>query len=73
MDLMEDPTQLAANPYQHRCGLLARDAKPDRAQADHAQGRDCFGSVKVRGSEAKLDEMLSYLDSFDFWFNIVAP
>jgi alkyl sulfatase BDS1-like metallo-beta-lactamase superfamily hydrolase len=31
------------------------------------------GDVKVVGSEAKLDEMLSYLDSFEFWFNIVTP
>ena len=31
------------------------------------------GGVKIGGSEAKLDEMLSYLDSFDFWFNIVTP
>jgi hypothetical protein len=31
------------------------------------------GSVKIAGSQAKLEEMLSYLDSFDFWFNIVTP
>jgi alkyl sulfatase BDS1-like metallo-beta-lactamase superfamily hydrolase len=31
------------------------------------------GAVKIAGSQAKLDEMLSYLDSFDFWFNIVTP
>jgi alkyl sulfatase BDS1-like metallo-beta-lactamase superfamily hydrolase len=31
------------------------------------------GDVKVAGSEAKLDEMLAYLDSFEFWFNIVTP
>ena len=31
------------------------------------------GSVKINGSEAKLKEMLSYLDTFDFWFNIVTP
>lgn len=31
------------------------------------------GEVKIVGSEAKLDELLSYLDSFDFWFNIVIP
>jgi alkyl sulfatase BDS1-like metallo-beta-lactamase superfamily hydrolase len=31
------------------------------------------GDVKITGSEKKLDEMLSYLDSFDFWFNIVTP
>jgi len=31
------------------------------------------GAVKIDGSQAKLDEMLSYLDSFEFWFNIVTP
>jgi len=27
----------------------------------------------VTGNQAKLDELLSYMDSFDFWFNIVTP
>lgn len=31
------------------------------------------GAVKVKGNEAKLEELMSYLDSFDFWFNIVTP
>jgi alkyl sulfatase BDS1-like metallo-beta-lactamase superfamily hydrolase len=31
------------------------------------------GRVKITGSEGKLEEMLSYLDSFNFWFNIVTP
>jgi alkyl sulfatase BDS1-like metallo-beta-lactamase superfamily hydrolase len=31
------------------------------------------GDVKIAGSQAKLEEMLSYLDSFEFWFNIVTP
>jgi alkyl sulfatase BDS1-like metallo-beta-lactamase superfamily hydrolase len=31
------------------------------------------GSVKVDGSQAKIDEMLSYLDRFEFWFDIVTP
>jgi len=31
------------------------------------------GDVKIAGSKAKLEEMLSYLDSFEFWFNIVTP
>ncbi|MEE2733589.1 MAG: alkyl sulfatase dimerization domain-containing protein [Pseudomonadota bacterium] len=30
-------------------------------------------SIKIKGSEKKLDEMLSYLETFDFWFNIVTP
>ncbi|MCS2148169.1 alkyl/aryl-sulfatase [Scandinavium manionii] len=31
------------------------------------------GDVKVTGNGAKLDEMLSYMDKFEFWFNIVTP
>jgi alkyl sulfatase BDS1-like metallo-beta-lactamase superfamily hydrolase len=29
--------------------------------------------VKVTGDGAKLDEMLGYMDKFEFWFNIVTP
>ena len=29
------------------------------------------GVVNIAGSQAKLEEMLSHLDTFDFWFNIV--
>ena len=29
------------------------------------------GDVKITGSEAKLKELLSYFDNFEFWFNIV--
>jgi alkyl sulfatase BDS1-like metallo-beta-lactamase superfamily hydrolase len=31
------------------------------------------GDVKINGNEAKLEEMLSYLDTFEFWWNIVTP
>ena len=31
------------------------------------------GAVKVQGNQAKLEELVSYLDSFDLWFNIVTP
>ncbi|MEH8576200.1 alkyl sulfatase C-terminal domain-containing protein, partial [Klebsiella pneumoniae] len=31
------------------------------------------GEVKISGNGAKLDEMLGYMDKFDFWFNIVTP
>lgn len=31
------------------------------------------GDVKVEGTQGKLEELLSYLDDFDFWFNIVTP
>ncbi|MDF3828896.1 MULTISPECIES: alkyl/aryl-sulfatase [unclassified Pseudocitrobacter] len=31
------------------------------------------GEVKISGDSAKLDQMLSYMDKFEFWFNIVTP
>ncbi len=31
------------------------------------------GKVKVTGSGDKLNQLLSYTDNFDFWFNIVTP
>jgi alkyl sulfatase BDS1-like metallo-beta-lactamase superfamily hydrolase len=31
------------------------------------------GAVKISGNKAKLEELVSYLDNFEFWFNIVTP
>jgi alkyl sulfatase BDS1-like metallo-beta-lactamase superfamily hydrolase len=31
------------------------------------------GGVKISGNQAKLEELISYLDNFEFWFNIVTP
>ncbi|MDO6708167.1 alkyl/aryl-sulfatase [Photobacterium sp. 1_MG-2023] len=31
------------------------------------------GDVKITGDQDKLGELVSYLDNFDFWFNIVTP
>lgn len=31
------------------------------------------GDVKINGNADKLDELLSYMDTFNFWFNIVTP
>jgi alkyl sulfatase BDS1-like metallo-beta-lactamase superfamily hydrolase len=31
------------------------------------------GDIKVNGDQGKLDELMSYMDNFDFWFNIVTP
>lgn len=31
------------------------------------------GDVKITGDAGKLDEVLSYMDAFNFWFNIVTP
>lgn len=29
--------------------------------------------IKISGDESKLKELISYLDKFDTWFNIVTP
>jgi alkyl sulfatase BDS1-like metallo-beta-lactamase superfamily hydrolase len=31
------------------------------------------GDVTIEGDQSKLGELVSYLDSFEFWFNIVTP
>lgn len=31
------------------------------------------GDIKVDGTQGKLEELVSYMDDFDFWFNIVTP
>jgi alkyl sulfatase BDS1-like metallo-beta-lactamase superfamily hydrolase len=31
------------------------------------------GKVEVNGNEAKLEQLVAYLDTFDFWFNIATP
>uniref|UniRef100_UPI00192574FF alkyl sulfatase C-terminal domain-containing protein n=1 Tax=Cedecea sulfonylureivorans TaxID=3051154 RepID=UPI00192574FF len=31
------------------------------------------GDLKITGDAAKLDEVLGYMDKFEFWFNIVKP
>jgi alkyl sulfatase BDS1-like metallo-beta-lactamase superfamily hydrolase len=31
------------------------------------------GDMQVQGDKQKLSDLVSYLDSFDFWFNIVTP
>ncbi len=31
------------------------------------------GDITLDGNQAKLTELVSYLDTFDFWFNIVTP
>ncbi|MNJ07412.1 Metallo-beta-lactamase superfamily protein [compost metagenome] len=31
------------------------------------------GDIKVEGNEGKLEELMSYMDNFDLWFNIVTP
>lgn len=31
------------------------------------------GELKITGNAAKLDELLGYMDKFEFWFNIVTP
>jgi hypothetical protein len=43
---------------------------PERRNAETGGDK---GEVKVTGNGAKLDEMLGYMDKFEFWFNIVTP
>lgn len=31
------------------------------------------GDIQVQGDQSKLEELVSYLDAFEFWFNIVTP
>lgn len=31
------------------------------------------GEVKITGNADKLNELLGYMDNFEFWFNIVTP
>ena len=31
------------------------------------------GDVSIEGDQAKLEDLVSYLDSFEFWFNIATP
>lgn len=31
------------------------------------------GDVTLKGDQAKLGQLVSYLDTFPFWFNIVTP
>ncbi|MGB3718446.1 MAG: alkyl sulfatase C-terminal domain-containing protein [Hyphomicrobiaceae bacterium] len=31
------------------------------------------GDITVTGERGKLEELISYLDTFEFWFNIVTP
>jgi alkyl sulfatase BDS1-like metallo-beta-lactamase superfamily hydrolase len=45
--------------------IVLQQTTIDKAVADK--------SVKIDGSEKSLTEMLSYLDKFEFWFNIVTP
>jgi alkyl sulfatase BDS1-like metallo-beta-lactamase superfamily hydrolase len=36
-------------------------------------GRILVGDIKIEGSKGKFLEMMSCLDQFDFWFNVVTP
>jgi len=31
------------------------------------------GTIKIDGAEGKLEELMSYMGNFDFWFPIVTP
>lgn len=45
--------------------IILQKVKPDEAVSS--------GDVQVQGDKEKLNDLVSYLDTFDFWFNIVTP
>jgi len=68
----------------HTAGRQARDADAtvtlnretlDRIVLQETKLADAIaaGDVEVAGDETKLEAMLSYLDDFEFWFEIVTP
>jgi len=59
------PLLSAARQKARRRGQLY--PQPRRRVQDAIASR----GVEIVGSQPKLDEMLSYLDNFEFWFNIV--
>lgn len=46
-------------------GIVLGETTLDKAIAD--------GKIKVTGDSAKLGQLMSMLDNFEFWFNIVTP
>jgi alkyl sulfatase BDS1-like metallo-beta-lactamase superfamily hydrolase len=63
---------LAANPSATVTLTRAVLDKIAAKQATFA-GRILAGDIKIEGEMAKFLEMMSCLDEFDFWFNIVTP
>mgnify|MGYP000237467951 CR=1 FL=1 len=59
---------------RYRAVSLARDTlNKIILQETNLVGAISFGEVKVSGNQAKLNELVSDLDTFEFWFNIVTP
>jgi len=55
-------------------GVVGRLANPAFPQAqDLRKDVTAAGNMKVTGSEGRLSEVLSYLDTFEFWYPIVTP
>ena len=42
-------------------------------QQTNLDGAVSSGAVKISGDQTKLRDLVSYLDTFEFWFNIVTP
>ncbi|MEO3989633.1 alkyl/aryl-sulfatase [Pseudocitrobacter cyperus] len=68
----------------HTAGVEAKDAdatiKLNRAtlnkiilKEETLKQAETQGDVQITGNADKLHEMLSYMDKFEFWFNIVTP
>ena len=62
--------RIGANEFVRRLGECAGVSIHSIETLKQAMDK---GDVKVSGDRAKLEEMLSYMDTFDFWFNIVTP
>lgn len=62
------PTQAVAR------GTLTRDTST-RSCSRKPRVKDAVGSgaIKVQGNEGKLEELMSYLNNFDFWRVIITP
>ncbi|HEI8865640.1 TPA: MBL fold metallo-hydrolase [Serratia odorifera] len=53
---------------------LSRDALNRIVLKEHTlKEEQDKGDVKITGNAEKLNELLGYMDKFDFWFNIVTP
>ena len=52
---------------------LSRDTLNDVILGQTTMGAVSAGEVTVDGDQEKLEELVSYLDTFEFWFNIVTP
>jgi len=84
-DLDEQYTlEMVNGVINHTAGTMADDADATITMTRQAFNNITLGQltrdeaiaagvVSIEGDPAKLDELLSYLDNFEFWFNIIEP